>query len=199
MIKIGITGLMGSGKTSVCKILECLDIPVFYSDKEARKILETNKIVKGLIREEFGEDIYIKEKIDSKTLGSIVFNDTQKLEILNEIIRPVVFQTFEDFCKILEPSTKYVLFESALLNREEDLRLFDKIIIVESKVIVNIERVKKRDQLTNEEIKKRVRHQSFDILYSKKNVTPLYNGESKIALMEKTLALHKKLIQEQWK
>ncbi|MGB3076385.1 MAG: dephospho-CoA kinase, partial [Chitinophagales bacterium] len=97
MLKIGITGGIGTGKTTVCHIFETLGIPVFYADDESKKMLEEDEEIAHSIKNVFGEDIYHEEKLDKKALAAIVFNNPEKLAALNSITHPAVFRKFESW------------------------------------------------------------------------------------------------------
>ena len=108
MYKVLVTGGVGSGKSTVCKMFENLSVPVFYSDEAAKKLMDNNPFIMMNIKKSFGDDIYVKkydkkrvavkEELDRKKLADIVFNDDEKLDKLNKIVHPWVGGAFESFC-----------------------------------------------------------------------------------------------------
>ena len=113
MYKVGLTGGIGSGKTTVGKVFERLGIPVFRADDEARKITNSDFNVINQLEKEFGEDIYINKEINKKKLASIIFNDNKALEKVNAIIHPVVREYFIQWCN--KQHAPYVIEEAAIL------------------------------------------------------------------------------------
>ncbi|MCC6837542.1 MAG: dephospho-CoA kinase, partial [Bacteroidia bacterium] len=114
MIKVGITGGIGSGKTTVCKLFELLGVPVYYSDTEAKKLLDEDEVVKQQIVDLFGHDVIDESgKVDRKKMAVLVFNNKERLEQLNSIVHPAVAQHFEAWCK--KQTNVFILKEAAIL------------------------------------------------------------------------------------
>ena len=158
MLKIGLTGNIGSGKSIVSIIFETLQVPVYHSDDRAKFILDKSESVSGL-QKLFGKEIFDPSgKIDRKKIAGIVFNDKEKLTLLNSIIHPAVLRDFEGWA-INQQSAPYIIMESAILFETGFSKLFDKIIIVTAPEKIRIERVMKRDQVSEEEIKNRIKNQ----------------------------------------
>jgi dephospho-CoA kinase len=158
MIKIGITGGIGSGKSTICKIFETLHIPVYYADVEARRLTNTHpNIVKG-VKKLFGEDIYINNCLDRKRVGQIVFEDQTLLQQLNEVIHPVVADHFSQWL-YENRNAPYVLKEAAILFESGAYKQVDKIITVTSPEELRIKRVMQRDGFSYEEVKSRINNQ----------------------------------------
>ncbi len=162
MIKVGITGGIGSGKTTVCRVFELLGVPVYYADTEAKKILDTDPIVHQAIIDEFGGNIVDEEKkIDRKQLSSIVFNNKEKLEKLNAIVHPAVAKHFDDWV-IQHSAHKYILKEAAILFESGSYKLMDKVISVVAPLELKIKRVTQRDAITPEQVELRIKNQLSD-------------------------------------
>lgn len=190
MIKIGITGEMGSGKTYCSKIFGQLGIPIFYSDDISKKIVNTNQELKKEICIEFG-NIYDEDGIIiPKLLRDIVFvpGGEQKLKKLNEIIHPYVFNEFELFC--YENSRhKYVLAESALIY-ESNMRSFvDKVIYVCVDEQTRIKRTFERSGYIEQEYKQRMKTQINPETKKKLSDFIIYNNEGD-NLNEQILNIH---------
>ncbi|MEO6849713.1 MAG: dephospho-CoA kinase [Mucilaginibacter sp.] len=152
MLKIGITGNIGSGKTTVSKIFEVLDIPVFYADDAAKIVMVTDPIlIDGLISA-FGKDSYFEDgSLNRKHIAGIVFNDEAQLAKLNALVHPAVFRAFDAWVAQIG-DVPYVLKEAALLFESSSYKMCDHTIMVTAPLELRIARVMQRDGLTREEI-----------------------------------------------
>jgi dephospho-CoA kinase len=160
MIKIGITGEMGSGKSFCSRLFGQLGVPVFYSDDIARTIINTNKELKEEIKKEFGNVYGDNGIIDPVLIRSIVFikGSEHKLKILNELVHPYVFQEYNNFC--LEHVNKpYTLMESAILYETGSDKFVDKVIYVDTDEDLRIKRTFDRSGFTKEEYQQRMKDQ----------------------------------------
>ena len=144
--KIGLTGGIGSGKTTICKIFGSLGIPIFNSDEYAKQLLKNNIQVIEKIKKTFGENIVNKNRINKKKISQIIFSNEKKLKIINDIIHPVVIQGFNQWCE--KQTKKYIIKESALLFESKTYKELDKIIWIEADENLRIKRVEKRDNRT---------------------------------------------------
>ncbi|MDH5412785.1 MAG: dephospho-CoA kinase [Flavobacteriaceae bacterium] len=160
MIKVGLTGGIGSGKTTVANFFSELGMPVYNADIEAKRIMNSSTLVKKKLIAAFGEEAYINGKLNSSFLASIVFNDKSKLEIINSIIHPEVGKDFLSWVKKQE--APYVIEESAILFENDLIGHFDYIITVTAPVEVRINRIIKRDQSSKDEILLRMSSQWDD-------------------------------------
>ena len=160
MIKVGLTGGIGSGKTTVANFFSELGIPVYNADLEAKKIMNSSALVKKKLIKAFGKEAYIKGKLNSTFIASIVFSDKSKLDIINNIIHPEVGKDFLSWVKKQE--APYVIEESAILFENDLIGHFDYIITVTAPVEVRINRIIKRDQSSKEEILLRMSSQWDD-------------------------------------
>ena len=194
MIKIGITGEMGSGKTFCSKIFGQLGVPIFYSDDVSKAIVNTNQQLKKEICQEFG-NIYDEEGIViPKLLRDIVFvpGGEPKLKILNEIIHPYVFNEFELFC-YENSRSKYIIAESALIY-ESNMRSFvDKVIYVCVDEETRIKRTFERSGFTEQEYKQRMKSQINQETKKKLSDFTIYNNEGD-NLNEQVLIIHNHLV-----
>ena len=163
MKKIGITGGIGSGKTTVCKIFRLLGIAVFHADDEAKILQNSDPQIKRRLIERFGENIYSQDGVvDRKKLANVVFNDPSELSFLNSIIHPVVKQKFLTWVEDYQ-NEPYVLFEAAILFEAGFANNFDQNILVTADEHVRIKRVIGRDHLTEEAVRQRIINQIPDI------------------------------------
>ncbi len=157
MLKIGLTGGMGSGKTTVSKCFAMLGIPIYNTDENAKKFLSVPEIRQTLCTM-FGDKILTNEQVDRKKLAGIVFNDIGKLVSLNSIIHPLVKDDFEKFCDE-QKNVPYVIQESAILIESGFHTMMDKIICVYSPLNIAITRVEQRDHTSAEEAMQRISKQ----------------------------------------
>ena len=157
---IGLTGGIGSGKTTIATMFEKLGVPVFIADDEGKKITNSPEIKKKII-ELFGAEILLNGAIDRKKLASIVFNNSLALKQLNNIIHPAVRKQFDIWCNSNKDSS-YVIYESAILLEFANIGVFSKIITVSAPESVRIMRVRQRNNFTTEEVTHRIRKQWTD-------------------------------------
>lgn len=157
---IGLTGGIGSGKSTVLNFFKEYDIPVYISDVEAKKIMHTSQEVINKIRILFGKEAYIKGVLNRKYIAKIVFRDKAILKELNAIVHPAVSKGFKEFIK--KQKAPYLIYESALLFENKSETKFDKVILVTAPLELRIERILKRDQSNLADIKARIKNQLTD-------------------------------------
>lgn len=162
MLKIGLTGNIGSGKTLVCQVFEKLGVQVFNADIEAKKILDSTTVRSKLIIT-FGNDIVDIDQnyINRKKLAAIVFNDGTALENLNAIIHPQLRIEFKNWC-LLHENEAYVIQEAAILFENGFTDLFDKTIVVSAPKKIRLKRVMERDNAKENEVLTRMENQWSD-------------------------------------
>lgn len=157
---IGLTGGIGSGKSSIAKHIESLGIPVYIADTEAKKILDTADVIAKVIAL-FGDDILENGKIDRKKIAELVFQDPEKLKKYNAIIHPEVYLHFQNWVKQYN-NYPLVVKEAAILFESGSYKDCDKIILVTAPKENRIQRVMKRDAVTREAVEQRMSHQWDD-------------------------------------
>ncbi|MEJ6982599.1 dephospho-CoA kinase [Pedobacter sp. P351] len=188
MLKIGITGGIGSGKTTVCKLFQLQNIPVFYADQQAKTIMQTDTRLVDDLKAEFGQDVYSKEGLlDRRKLGGLVFNDEQKLKQLNSLVHPAVFRAFDVWVK--QQHASYVLKEAALLFESGSYKDCDYVILVKSPKDLKVKRIIERDSISESDVLKRMNKQLSDEEKEKKSDFILYNDEKQM-LISQVLKLH---------
>lgn len=192
MIKLGITGGIGSGKTTACKIFESLGVPVYYADDEAKKIMDTVEVTKKIV-DTFGKSILSNSNtIDRKKLGAIVFSDKQKLELLNSIIHPAVGKHYEDWTN-QHSNDKYTLKEAAILFESGAYKQVGMIITVTAPLELKIKRIMNRNGFNREEALLRINNQMSDEDRMKQSHFQINNDEKSL-LEPQVLNLHNLLI-----
>jgi dephospho-CoA kinase len=155
---IGLTGGIGSGKSTVARIFSMLNVPVYNSDEAGRKITNINPSVKSAIKEEFGVDVFDQnDNLIREKLSAIVFNDTKALAKLNAIIHPAVAQDFKTWCD--NQSSQYVIKETAILFEHGLDKHLDGVIVVEAPDELRIKRVMHRNGITEEAVRNRIQQQ----------------------------------------
>jgi len=193
MIKLGLTGGIGSGKTTVAKIFESLGVPVYYSDYWAKELTNSNNEIVSKLKKEFGNEIYSKDNtLNKPLLSEIIFNDKSKLEIVNNIIHPIVRNHFDEWVKTQEKSDKkYIIKEAAILFESGAYKQVTKTIIVSTGLNLRIKRIQKRDNITESEILKKVASQMPEEEKIKLSDYIIYNNENDM-LLPQVLKFHDK-------
>ena len=158
MINIGITGGIGSGKSTVAKLLKLHGVPVYNADDETKKLNNISPVIRKQLMKHFGEDLYLNNELDKKKFAHIIFNDAEKLKLANSIIHPEVLKHFTNWCN-QHSDDSIVALEAAILFESNFHKYLDKVITVYSPLDVRVERVSKRDNVPQEMVKSRISHQ----------------------------------------
>lgn len=165
-LRIGVTGGIGTGKTTVCRIFEALGYPVFYADTEAKNVMVSDPELVEQIKVTFGEEVYTKEgNLDRKLLSNIVFHDRAKLDKLNALVHPATLRAYENWERQQQAPLSFK--EAALLFETGSHQLSDYNILVTAPRELRIKRVMERDQVTSESVLARIDKQMSDEAKSK--------------------------------
>ncbi|HRW74863.1 MAG: dephospho-CoA kinase [Lewinellaceae bacterium] len=159
MLKVGVTGNIGSGKTTVCRMFESLGVPVIYADQVGRDLLEQDKTLRQEIVLLLGEQSYHEEKADRAFIAAQVFGHPERLAALNELIHPRVQQSVQIWFDSLPKETPYAIEEAALLIESGGYRLLDRLILVSAPEPIRIQRVMDRDGVLRHQVLSRMKHQ----------------------------------------
>lgn len=189
-LKIGITGGIGSGKTTVAKIFEVLGIPVFYADSEAKRIMNENEELRKKIIENFGEQSYTNNKLNRKYISEIVFNDTYKLDLLNSIVHPITIAAADEW--MLSQNTPYVLKEAALMFESSAASHLDYVIGVYAPQHLRIQRTTQRDNITRQEVLQRMNRQIDEEIKMRLCNFIIVNDEQQLVIPQ-VISLHEQL------
>lgn len=193
MLKIGITGGIGSGKSTVSRIFELLGVPVYYADDRAKDIMVRDPELAAQVKHHFGEEMYDAEgALNRKLLGNIVFNDKDKLALLNSLVHPATIRDSDNWA--LQQHTPYVLKEAALLFETESFHHLDKVIAVFAPQPLRVHRVMKRDNVTRNEVLARIYKQIDETIKMKLSDYVIYNDEQHMVIPQ-VLALHKQFLE----
>jgi len=194
MLKIGITGSIGAGKSTVAGIFKVLGIPVFDADATAKNILNTDSVLREQIAATFGSETYKNGLLDKKYLATLVFNNPDQLAKLNALVHPATIEAANIWAKHCEEQgSPYILKEAALLFEAGTNVGLDFIIGVTAPVEMRIARVMERDHVTREEVLKRMQHQLDDSEKMKRCNFVIDNNEASLVIPE-VLALHARFI-----
>lgn len=193
MISVGVTGGIGSGKTTVCKIFEQLGIPVYYADTEAKRLMNHNKDVKSKVKNLLGKESYHRNgRLNRKHVASIVFTNKKKLEQLNQIVHPAVRNDALRWTK--EQKSKYSLQEAALLVENGSYKQLDYLIVVTAPVEMRIKRVVKRDNSNFDQVKHRMDNQLPE--KDKKKVADfIIDNSGEVSLIHQIWKVHRILME----
>jgi len=193
MLKIGITGGIGSGKTTVSKVFEVLGVKVFYADDQAKKVMTDDPILVDAIQQEFGKASYFEDGcLNRKYIANIVFNDTTKLEKLNAIVHPATFRAFDAWLEQVN-GTPYILKEAALLFESDSYKLCDKSIMVYAPFETRIRRVMQRDGINRQDVESRNAKQMPDEQKLKLADYTITNNDTELVIPQ-VLALHQQFL-----
>ena len=159
MKRIGLTGGIGSGKTTVAQIFKTLSIPVFEADNVSRELLQSNQLVVSEVKLLLGDDVYVNEQADRSAIAQIVFNDSSKLKALNGILHPAVFSSFQKWSDDFNDRVPYCIKEAAILFESGGSEQCDEVSSVTAPIDLRIKRVMNRDEVSKEEVEARMANQ----------------------------------------
>ncbi len=191
MLRIGLTGGIGSGKSTVAKVFETLGVPVYYADDAAKRIMNEDGELKQKIKQQFGEAVYTDGKLNRKALAEIVFNDPGKLNQLNAITHPATIADAESWMK--KQTTPYAIKEAALIFESGAQEFLDYVIGVTAPAPLRIQRTMHRDGITKEEVTARISKQMDESIKMKLCDFVVKNDEQEM-LLPQVIALHNHLL-----
>jgi dephospho-CoA kinase len=190
-MRLGVTGGIGSGKTSVCRVFNVLGIPVFSADSEARIIMEADLRVISAIKSIGGRNIYSDGVLNREELAKLMFNNNEILKKVNHAVHPVVLEQFGKWEKLqVEP---YVIMEAAILFESGAGNLMDRILTVVAPIEERIDRVVKRNTLTREQVMDRIKNQMDDEEKIKKSDYVIDNSDT-MMIIPAILEIHEEII-----
>jgi len=190
---VGITGGIGSGKTTVARVFASMSIPVFNSDAEGRRVLDNDARVIEAVKQLLGEEVYLSDgKADRKAIASKVFADPAQLENLNAIIHPAVKRSTQAWVMSLPASTTYCLKEAAILFESGAASQCDHVIAVRAEDAIRIQRIMERDGVSHAEVEVRMKNQ-----WSQEKVTALsdyvVDNSGEQSLIQQVVSIHRLL------
>lgn len=189
-LKIGLTGGIGSGKTTVAKIFELLNVPVYYADEASKRLYHTNAELKASLIKHFGKEVYTGHQLNRHRLAAIVFNDAAKLELLNNLVHPLTIKDAEEWMG--QQTAPYIIKEAALLFEAGSAGGLDHIIGVSAPQHLRIKRVMDRDGISREEVLDRIKRQMDEEIKILLCDFVIKNDEQQLVIPQ-VLALHEKI------
>ena len=190
-MKVGLTGGIGSGKTTVAKIFELLGVPVYYADDEARRIMNKDEELKRAIEEQFGKAAYKNGDLDRNYIAAKVFQRPQQLEKLNALVHPVTIRDADKWMN--QQRTPYTIKEAALIFESAAAGQLDYVIGVYAPVALRIKRAMERNKVTSDDVLKRIDNQMDENIKMKLCDFVILNDENEL-LIPQVIALHQKLL-----
>jgi dephospho-CoA kinase len=191
MLKIGLTGGIGSGKTTVAQVFELLGVPVYYADAASRRLYHTDAELMQQIKANFGEDMYESNQLNRVKMAAVVFSDPEKLELLNRLVHPPTIRDAEKWMK--EQNAPYIIKEAALLFESGSAAGLDYIIGVSAPVHLRIKRAMDRDGVSREEVQRRMSRQIDDNIKMRLCDFVIRNNEQELVIPQ-VLNLHERLM-----
>ena len=182
MIKVGITGGIGSGKSVVSDVIRLLGYPVYNSDIRAKELSDTNPIIRQSLVALFGPAIYTDNQLNRPLLASHLFQNSSQRKAVNAIIHPVVFADFNKWCAVQH--TSLVFAESAILVESGFSALMDKMIVVDAPHKLRLQRVVERDAVTMEQAQKRMEAQMDSVDLCKRADYVIYNDNEHLLISQ---------------
>lgn len=193
ILRIGLTGGIGSGKTTVAHIFETLGIPVYYSDDAAKRIMNENPVLQQQIIQHFGEESYINGQLNRPFLAEVIFNNDEKRTLLNSLVHPLTIDDANNW--MLQKDTPYAIKEAALIFESDVWKHLDKVIGISAPYELRLERAMQRDNISREAVEARMAKQMNEEEKMKRCDYILYNDEQQL-LIPQVIALHEKLTAE---
>jgi dephospho-CoA kinase len=191
MLKIGLTGGIGSGKTTVAKVFELLNIPVYYADEASKRLYHTDAELKAAIVKHFGTDLYVNDLLDRGRLAQLVFDAPEKLELLNSLVHP---PTLRDAVQWMARQTApYIIKEAALLFETGSAGQLDYVIGVTAPVPLRIKRVMDRDKVSREQVQHRMDRQMDENIKMRLCDFIIHNDEQQMVIPQ-VLQLHEEFL-----
>jgi dephospho-CoA kinase len=195
MKRVGLTGGIGSGKSTVASIFEQLDIPVYFADDRGKYLLDHDLELKDAVRAAFGEEVYPEGKLDRKVLGAVVFSDPEKLTQLNALVHPAVGRDYRAWCEATATEdVPYTIKEAAILFETGGYTEMDVNLVVTAPEEMRIARVMARDEVDEEAVRARMERQwpeGDKVMLA--DYVIVNDGEH--SLIEQVMALHRELSQ----
>lgn len=191
-LHVGLTGGIGSGKSTVAGIFQVLGIPVLFADEVAKNLMNQHPAIRAAIQQAFGEDMYVDGILARKKLAARVFNHPEALEKLNAIVHPASIAAAIEWAN--KQTTPYCIKEAALFFESGSAEGIDFMIGVSAPKSLRIQRVMHRDQVSREEVLQRMRNQLEESLKMRLCDAVLLNNNIDL-LIPQVLQLHETLLQ----
>ena len=195
MLRVGLTGGIGSGKSTVAGVFEVLGIPVAYADREARRVMTEDPELRQQIIHHFGEEAYSGHQLNRAFLAAQVFTNKEKLALLNSLVHPATIAAGEKWMQAQTGHTAYAIREAALIFESDSVRTMDFVIGVYAPPTLRIHRVLQRDKLTREEVLQRMSNQIDEDIKMKLCDAVIFNDDQR-PVIPQVLELHERLLRQ---
>ena len=190
MLKVGLTGGIGSGKSTIAKVFELLNVPVYYADEASKRLYHTDKELMLQLKKHFGEDIYTEDQLNRSKLASIVFKDPSRLDLLNKLVHPPTIRDAAEWMN--RQTTPYVIKEAAVLFESGSAIDLDFVIGVSSPAHLRIKRAMERDGMSRDEVLARASRQIDEEIKMRLCDFLIFNNEQEMVIPQ-VLELHGRL------
>jgi dephospho-CoA kinase len=190
---IGLTGGIGSGKTTVAKIFATLGIPVFNADETARQLMQNSPELKKQLVQQFGAEVFQEGQLNKSYLSNLVFKDSYQLNLLNAIVHPASIQAAWDWAA--QQNAPYVIKEAALIFESNAAEGLDRVIGVTAPTSLRLHRVMQRDKCSKADVEMRMRNQVSDVIKMKLCDWVIINNDQEL-LIPQVLKIHEALLKE---
>lgn len=191
VLRIGLTGGIGSGKTTVAQIFETLGIPVYYADAAAKRIMNDNENLRKKLINHFGASIYNNKELNREQLSRMVFGNDEKLNLLNSLVHPLTIADADEWMQ--QQTTTYIIKEAALIFETDVWKYLDKVIGVSAPYELRMQRTMLRDNRSAEQVKARMSKQMEEEEKMSRCDYIIYNNEEEL-LIPQVMALHEMLM-----
>jgi len=193
-MRVGITGGIGSGKTTVCRVFETLGIPVYYADAEAKRLYSENKDLQAALLDAYGPEVLQNGEVNKDFLRSLVFGKPEAARKLNSLVHPFVFEHYEQWC-LANENKPYTIKEAAILFESGSYKRLHRVIGVVAPEELRIQRAMNRDHCSREDVLQRMQKQLPQDELAKKCQYLIHNDEGQ-SVIEQVRDLHRKLLEE---
>lgn len=191
MLKVGLTGGIGSGKSTIAQVFEVLGIPVYYADDAAKRLMNEDEELIALVKKHFGEEAYIDGRLNRPYVASVVFSVPAKIELLNSLVHPATIRDGEQWMR--RQNTPYAIKEAALIFESASQQYLDYVIGVSAPAVLRIHRAMKRDNITRDQVLARMERQIEENIKMRLCDHVIINDEQE-PVIPQVLALHEHLL-----
>jgi dephospho-CoA kinase len=189
--RLGVTGGIGSGKTTVCRIFRVLGVPVFVADAAAREVMNNDPGIRDRINSIAGKDLYSGGELDRMELARLIFNRPEMLKSVNAVVHPVVLQIFSKWAD--ESDAPYVIMEAAVLFESKADSYVDRVVSISAPVEERIARVMGRNELSREQVIERIKNQLEDDEREEQSYYVINNADNEMIIPE-ILKIHEDML-----